>query len=198
MQVSGTWTIASNVVNQTVVYGFYRTALYTATPPDTDDYSVTATVQSDGSGFGVGVIARASDTDATGYAVIGFGGDSFYLIRLDAGSDNILATMSSMSTSTPYDVEIEVDGDQVRARIDGGSWSTVTDANIASGGWGMVTYDAITGGTRWINDWAASDLTVATVDAYPFQHDAFQMWPPGAVVEVEVVSGYLQPMGIIW
>lgn len=162
-QVSGTWTVATNAANQTSAGGVYNTALYTATPPATNDYSVTAQVRNDGSSFGVGVIARGASGAVSGYAVIGFGGDSFYLIRLDSGSDTILATMSAMATGTTYTVEVEVSGTTVRGRIDGGAWSSVTDANYASGGWGLACYGSAAGGGRWMDTFAAADLAGATV-----------------------------------
>lgn len=161
-QVSGAWTVATNAANQTTTGGQYRTAVYTATPPATNDYTVSANVRNNDNAVGVGVVARASSSAVTCYLLVGFAGDSFYLVRLAAGVENVLATMSGMTSGVTYLVELEVNGTTVRGRIDGGAWTSVTDSNLASGGWGLGSYGAITGGSRWIDDFGAADSSSGT------------------------------------
>ncbi|HRE27331.1 MAG TPA: hypothetical protein PK954_11905, partial [Anaerolineales bacterium] len=164
-QVSGTWARASNVATQTSAGDAYYHALYTGTPPTEDDYSVSAQVRDDGGSYGVGVVARGSLSAETFYAVIGFGGDSFYLVRLVAGAETVLAIMSAMALNTTYTVEIDVAGDQIRGRVDGGAWTTVTDSTITSGGWGIVAYGSVTGGGRWFNNFGAVQVGGGTITA---------------------------------
>lgn len=148
-QVNGTWTVSSNTANQTGSVGQYYSAVYTATAPTSNDYTVSADVENDTSGAGVGVFARASTSDVTGYGLIGFALDNFYLIRLNGGTETILAIMSAMASGPIYRIDLEVSGTTIRGRIDGGAWTEVTDSNISSGGWGIVSYADVTGGGRY-------------------------------------------------
>lgn len=161
---SGDWAVAANVAAQTLTVGAYLVTRFTGTPPDTVNHSVTAQVRNDATTAGVGVVVRASGANETYYALVGFGDVPWYIFRMVAGVETALTTFGYMATNTTYAVELEVDGTTIRARIDGGAWTSVTDTAIASGGWGILAYGSTTA-NRWIDGFSAAD--VVAVDDQP-------------------------------
>jgi len=158
-QVSGAWAVSgASVAKQTTAGASYRSAVYTATPPDTNDYTVSASVRSENSSVGAGVVVRASSTAVTDYRFSGYGGDSFYLEYLNAGAASTLATGGAMAASTTYYITLRVSGSSISASVNGVFSASANNSALSSGGWGLASFDATpAGNSSWIDSWSAAD-----------------------------------------
>lgn len=174
-QDSGSFGIDTNAAEQVTSGGAYRQARYTATPPDTNDMRSTAILQSADATRGRGTGVRQAAGAVTSYQHLGFGGDNFYLVRTAAGVENILATGRAMTASTNYTVETRATGTTIEGYVDSTSDASVTNAVLASGGWGLSGFEGDGAASRWAS-WDAADLNQVT--PVGFMTPLTRLWGP--------------------
>lgn len=161
-QDTGTWTVDTNTVRQTTASSSYFKARYTATPPTTNDFEAEVDGRSDDGSIGFGVGVRFANSSAvSGYVIIGFGGDSCYLVRLDAGAENILDTGSGITSSTTFNLRGRANGSTIEGYRNDVLDVNVTDSTYSSGGWGMITYGSLNGANSWMDNFLGADLGAA-------------------------------------
>lgn len=164
---SGTWAIASSTyLQQTDVIGTYR-ALRFNSQMATNDVDVSARCYM-GSGYGAGVIVRSPNTGTTstsidGYAIIGFAGDQFYLLRFDNGDDTGVGfgySWGAPTANTYYTLRITVQGSTVTGYVDGTQRFQFTDTTYTgtdNRSVQLISY----GGTVRYDDFSAIDIVSA-------------------------------------
>lgn len=162
-QDNGTWTVASNTARQTNTGSSYFKCRYTATEPATANHEVEADCQSDNSAVGAGVGARLANTSAvSGYALLGFGGDTFYLVRLTAGADTYLDSGGTCNASTVYNLRLRCNGSTIEGYVDDVLTLSATDSTYASNtDVGLMSFGAINASDSNFDNLAWSDLAVS-------------------------------------
>ena len=159
------FSVVSNRVKQTATAGVYRFAKYTVSAMDSANYRVDLGIaRSDNGAIMIGAACRcASGATNSGYIFGGFGGDAFYLLRIDAGSENILATGSGCASGTEYAAGISADGSTIRGFRNNVQDASVTDTTYATGTPGIGAYGGNATSTQnYADDWQAADLVANT------------------------------------
>lgn len=137
----GTWSIASSVrAQQTQATGTYRASRYVSAM-DGADVDVSAVINIANGGIGAGLLVRmpgsgTATADIDGYAIIGFSGDTFYLLRFDSGNDAGVGygnAWGTCSAGTNYTLRITVQGTTVTGYVDGVQRFQFTDSTYAGG-----------------------------------------------------------------
>lgn len=160
---SGTFTITSNTLRQTDSGSVYRKCRWIGTAMDSNDYDVEIDGRSSSASFGFGVFGRgAVSATVTYYAMIGFGGDSFYLVEITAGGETILDTGSACTASTTFNARIRCNGTTIEGYRNDVLDLSATDASLGSGAVGVMTFSTLNGANDWIDNFAAADLAAAT------------------------------------
>jgi len=147
----------------------YLLARWAGTAMATDDYDVTADIQSTTALIGVAIAGRIPESgtgsaNADGYYGGLFGSDAYYIIELAnaGGTENILASGGSPGT-TEHEIRFNLDGSTLEIFVDGSGSAelSTTDATYAAGGvglwWGSFGNDA-TGVSANLDNWSAADL----------------------------------------
>lgn len=156
--LAGTFTIVSNTARQTATNEQYYATRYTATAPATNDHEAEIDCQSNNSTIGWGPGVRLQAGAVSGYLFVGFGGDSLYLVRVDATVENILDTGSAFTSSTTFNVRVRANGSAIEGFRNDVSDATATDSTYSSGGWGMSSFDAANSANRFADNFLAADL----------------------------------------
>lgn len=156
--LAGTFTIVSNTARQTGTVEQYYVTRYTATAPATNDHEAEADGRSDNSGVGFGAGVRLQSGAVSGYVLVGFGGDAFYLVRLDAGGENIIDTGGTCTSGVTFNLRIVANGTAIEGYVNDALTVNATDATYASGGWGIVTFDTLNTANRFLDNFLATDL----------------------------------------
>lgn len=160
---SGAFTITSNTLRQTTSGASYRKLRWVGSALDSNDYDVEINGRASTSGQGFGPFGRgAASATVTYYAYLGFGGDSFYLVEITAGSEAILDTGSACTASTTFNARLRCNGSNIRGYRNDVLDCEVTDTTLTSGAVGCTTFDLLNGTNEWIDDFAAADLAAAT------------------------------------
>lgn len=163
---SGTWTVASNTARQTASGGQYRAARFVNPAASSADQDVTVIGRTSNTGgtVGFGCAVRMQNGAITMYAVVGFGGDFFYLLEITAGADAILVTGPACAANTTYTVRLRIVGSTIDWWIDGAAQTGATDSSItATGSAGMVTYGALNGTNDWLDTFSYTEVSSGLV-----------------------------------
>ena len=162
----GTWAISgSTVLQQTQATGTYRALRYVSAM-DSADVDVSGTARSNANFIGFGILVRmpgsgTASTDIDGYAIVGFPGDTFYLLRFDNGSDAGVGygyAWGTCNASTDYTLRITVEGSTVTGYVDGTQRFQFTDTTYA-GGSGQRSVAFISyGSTTQFDNFSATDI----------------------------------------
>ena len=162
----GTWAISgSTVLQQTQATGTYRALRYVSAM-DSADVDVSGTARSNANFIGFGILVRmpgsgTASTDIDGYAIVGFPGDTFYLLRFDNGSDAGVGfgyAWGTCNTNTDYTLRITVEGSTVTGYVDGTQRFQFTDTTYA-GGSGQRSVAFISyGRTTQFDNFSAADI----------------------------------------
>ncbi len=163
---SGSWTIASNTLQQGDVAGTYRGLRWNGGAFDSANFYARVTVQSVANmGFGVLVRCPTTGTAATdidGYAIVGYTGDQWYRIEFANGSDaGYVGLGGTCAANTNYTIEARADGSTITVYLNSSQLAQWTDATYTTGGAMLVTY----GGTVTFDNFEAADLAAGTT--YP-------------------------------
>ena len=163
----GTWSIASSVrAQQTQATGTYRAARY-ASAMDGADVDVSAVINIANSGIGAGLLVRmpgsgTAAADIDGYAIIGFSGDAFYIIRIDSSDDSGVGygyVWGSCSAGTNYTLRITVEGTTVTGYVDGVQRFQFTDSTYAGGSGNRSVALLSYGSTPSWDNFSAADIS---------------------------------------
>jgi hypothetical protein len=136
-------------------------------PDDLDDYYVEADVVIGASSEwnALGPTVRAAPTgsgqaNVNGYALLGYGGDTFYLGRFTNGGAVVWQTWGTPTAGGTYTLRIECESDTIRGYIDGVHRLTLSDSTYATGlpGLACSRYGS-TPNTARIDDWSADELS---------------------------------------
>lgn len=158
---SGTWSISSGTLRQTITGGAWRKLRYTAAM-DTANYDIQADARTSDLTLGAGVGGRMVASSAvTYYGWALFGGDRTYLVELTAGSESVLATGSSITASTTYTLRLRCSGSSLTGYLNGATDASATDATLTDGRVGCISYGVLNTTNDWIDTWSAQDLTAA-------------------------------------
>lgn len=130
-----------------------------------DDYDSEVDARSNNSNIGVGAFVRGvTSTTVTFYAFVGFGGDSAYLVEITAGSENIIATGGSFSSSTAVNLRLNISGSNMEGFQDDVSDVTGSDASLTTGAPGCTSFGFLNSATlRYFDNFLAADLSVAAL-----------------------------------
>ena len=185
----GTWSIASSVrAQQTQATGTYRAARYVSAM-DGADVDVSAVVNIANSGIGGGLLVRmpgsgTATADLDGYAIIGFSGDTFYLLRFDSGNDAGVGygnAWGTCSAGTNYTLRITVQGTTVTGYVDGVQRFQFTDTTYTGGSGqrsvAMLSY----GSTPSWDNFSAADIVSGVTGAANMTQAAQTVSAAGAV-----------------
>lgn len=162
-QDSGTWSIDSSIrLWQTnAATSYYKLRWAGGAMDSTNYYSEVQGVSSTSSrGFGAFVRGAASST-VTYYTLVGFGGDSFYLVEVTAGVETILASGGTCTANVTYTLRLTADGSNLTGNYGAGSLNT-TDGTLTSGDIGCMAFDNLDTAVNWIDNWAGADLAAPT------------------------------------
>jgi hypothetical protein len=150
---SGTFEVQSNEVEmESPASGIYRKARWVGTALSAD-YTCDLEADEVSGTVAIGPGARlTADSNVSGYAVLGWSADTYYLVDLTAGSENVLG---SGDTPTAGDIlTVSVDGTTIAGLIDDSQFASTTDSSYSSGQPGIFAYGAGVDG----DNWAASDI----------------------------------------
>jgi len=156
---SGDWSIVGNTLRQGVFGNQYRKCRYAQ---QMDSVNVRASVDGRSSdlSIGFGVILRTTNTSSVvGYAGMGFGGDQFYILRLDP-DETILAQGGTCQANTTYNIELQANGNNLTLRVNGSTLLTASDSTYSSSRWvGIVAYNSLeTSNNSWVDNFETADL----------------------------------------
>jgi hypothetical protein len=105
----------------------------------------------------------AASSTVTYYALLGFGGDAFYLVEITAGGENVLDTGSACTASTTYTLQLKCNGSAIEGYVNGALDVSATDATLSSGAVGLMTYGQLDGTNDWLDNFTASDLVSSSI-----------------------------------
>ena len=163
----GTWAIASSVrAQQSQATGTYRALRYVSAM-DGADVDVSAVINIANSGIGAGLLVRmpgsgTAAADIDGYAIVGFSGDAFYIIRIDSSDDSGVGygyVWGSCSAGTNYTLRITVEGTTVTGYVDGVQRFQFTDSTYAGGSGNRSVALLSYGSTPSWDNFSAADIS---------------------------------------
>ena len=185
----GTWSIASSVrAQQTQATGTYRAARYVSAM-DGADVDVSAVVNIANSGIGGGLLVRmpgsgTATADLDGYAIIGFSGDTFYLLRFDSGNDAGVGygnAWGTCSAGTNYTLRITVQGSTVTGYVDGTQRFQFTDTTYTGGSGNRSVAMLSYGSTPSWDNFSAADIVSGVTGSANMTQAAQTVSAAGAV-----------------
>lgn len=162
--VNGNWVVSGNLCVERTTTGIYYHCWYDATVPASNDfYSEAILLQPSGGTLATGPSVRMAAAAVTGYNYPYFGGDFSYLTETAAGVETVLDTGSAVTAATNYTGRLEANGTALTGTRGGAADVSATDATLASGNWGLITYGGVSSGTtQAMNTWIAADLAAAS------------------------------------
>jgi hypothetical protein len=176
----GDWEIISNQVEMVNVGGegqnsYFKARWAGAALAGNDNYCELV-VSVDGSVTIGASVRNSADTDVDCYAGMGWSGDTWYLLDLNNGVENVLGTWGSPSGGET--VRVEAEGTTIRLLIDGTQRVSTTDSSYSSGVPGLCSYlNGIDG-----DDWEAGDISAGATLFIALDSTDVSNWQQGVKI----------------